>query len=198
MKLLVFTDNHSLYIEELLAKAKMVDIIISLGDISLMGKHLEEQFKLFNSLGKPFLYIDGNHEDHLPTKKICAQYSNIIHMHNRTKVFGNLIIVGHGGGGFAQRDDAFEKIAPLFGEEIKKYPVSIFIHHMPPYNTELDYLTKYEPQPHRGSKSYREFIDKFQPTYALSGHFHETFGVMQKIGKTTYLNPGDSGEIIDV
>ena len=33
---------------------------------------------------------------------------------------------------------------------------------------------------------------------ALSGHFHETFGVDDKIGKSLLLNPGDEGIIIEV
>jgi Predicted phosphoesterases, related to the Icc protein len=42
---------------------------------------------------------------------------------------------------------------------------------------------------HVGSKAVAKMIQKYQPLLGLHGHIHESRGV-QKIGKTTIINPG--------
>ncbi|MFH2011339.1 MAG: metallophosphoesterase [Pseudomonadota bacterium] len=68
---------------------------------------------------------------------------------------------------------------------------TIYVMHSPPYNTALDRLFNGIPC---GSKSIRNFIEKYQPYLTLHGHIHESPMIsgrfMEEIGDTISINPG--------
>lgn len=80
---------------------------------------------------------------------------------------------------------------------IKNMPAAIFNFHAPPYGYALDLAPELtadlvqaaERKIHVGSKAVTKMIQKYQPLLGLHGHIHESRGV-QKIGRTTILNPG--------
>ena len=51
---------------------------------------------------------------------------------------------------------------------------------------------------HVGNKDYLKFIRRMKPKLAISGHLHETVGVMDKIDKTQIVNPGWDGMVIEL
>lgn len=86
--------------------------------------------------------------------------------------------------------EEFEEIAQLSPPKD-----TIYIIHTPPYGTALDML---QDETHCGSRSVREFIEKYQPLLTLHGHIHESPKVsgkyMERIGRTIAINPGQDGE----
>lgn len=84
-------------------------------------------------------------------------------------------------------------------EQVEDMSTAIFNIHVPPYGTGLDDAPKLDAdlKPVQGgsvmtpvgSTAVRDSIAKHQPLLSLHGHIHESRGV-QKIGRTTCINPG--------
>ncbi len=195
MKILAFVDLHEdyEYAEELEKKAQQVDLIVCAGDVTVFGDNIAQAFKFLDGLGKKVLIVHGNHESETMMKKYCDESKNVLFIHKTFYETDNLVVFGYGGGGFSQIDDSFSLVEKLFVNCIQRKKCSVFVTHAPPYKTKLD--EKYKGV-HVGSKTLREFIKKYQPTVAISGHIHETFKATDKIGKTVLVNPGPRGAII--
>jgi len=76
---------------------------------------------------------------------------------------------------------------------------TIFVSHAPPYSTPLDLTMNGN---HVGSKSIRQYIEKYQPRICLHGHIHESFYVsgsyVFQIGRSVCFNPGQiHGPVLD-
>jgi Icc-related predicted phosphoesterase len=110
-------------------------------------------------------------------------------------------------------DELRAKIDTL-ARQIADMPRAIFNIHVPPYGTGLDDAAELdsEQRPVRGgavmtsvgSTAVRDAILEYQPLLSLHGHIHESRG-MQKLGRTTCINPGSvygdwmlQGVIVDV
>jgi Icc-related predicted phosphoesterase len=195
MKILAFCDIHEDYgyTEELLKKSKDVDLILCAGDITVFGDNLDQAITFLDSFGKKVLCVHGNHESEHEMKRLCEKTKNVKFIHEGVYFFEKLAVIGYGGGGFSKEDDGFSRIEKKFGEIVVNYGRSILLTHAPPYNTKIDEKDK---DYHVGNKTFRRFIEKYQPSVAISGHIHETFRKVDKIGKTVLLNPGPGGAII--
>jgi Icc-related predicted phosphoesterase len=191
MKILAFTDIHSSkkYFSNLKSKAKEADILVCAGDITLFEQDIEYIIEELNNLGQKLLLIHGNHEDPTLVEVLCKSKKNIIFLHKKTFEFENITFLGFGGGGFSLREPEFESWSKSLNLKNKKI---VFIHHAPPFGTNLDLLGG----SHRGCDSYKEFILDFQPIISISGHFHETFGFEDTVNNTLMINPGPKGTLI--
>ncbi len=200
MKILAFTDLHEDYeaMQDLKEKSKEVDFILCAGDISVYENNLLEVLNLLDQLNKPLYLIHGNHEDHTTLAEACTKTKNIKFVDKQILRFNDLVIVNHGGGGFyygpSKEDKDFEKLSTIFEEAIKSSKHSILMTHAPPHKTSLDLIWSGK---HVGSKTYRDFIKKVQPTIAICGHIHEASGLQENLGKTLIINPGPGGVIIE-
>jgi hypothetical protein len=89
-----------------------------------------------------------------------------------------------------------KKIAALISQ-VQNMETAIFNFHVPPHDTLLDQAPKLsdklvpstEKSVATGSTAVLNAIKQHQPLLGLHGHIHESKGV-QKIGRTTCLNPG--------
>ncbi len=201
MRILAFSDMHGSHkaFKMLKKKASKVDLIINCGDFTIFGNDQIRLMKKLDKLGKPMLLIHGNHETRTTLEKDCRKFKNLIFVHKKAKIIKNLLILGHGGGGFSLKDKEFDKkVVPKFKEKIKKAKKKdlkvIFMSHAPPYKTKADLIM----DEHCGSKSYRDFILKNKINYNFCGHLHETFGAMDKIKKCFVVNPGPGGMMFEV
>lgn len=198
MKILAFVDMHGskgamAKIEETVKKEN-VDYIICGGDLTIFGDNYEKIMKRLDSIGKPVLFIHGNHESENKTRKLCKQTKNIIFMHKNTLIDGDYMFVGWGGGGFSKRDREFEE---WVRKEFPKADIGkkvVLVTHAPPLDTKLDRIWDESA----GCKSIRIFIEKVKPVIAISGHLHENFGKEDKIGPTRIVNPGPAGNVFTV
>jgi Icc-related predicted phosphoesterase len=71
-------------------------------------------------------------------------------------------------------------------DKVKGAKFKIMVPHMPPKDTKLDIISA---GVHVGSQSVRDFILKYKPDIALSGHIHEARG-SDKIENTVAFNAG--------
>jgi Icc-related predicted phosphoesterase len=71
-------------------------------------------------------------------------------------------------------------------DKVRDAKFKIMVPHMPPKDTKLDIISA---GAHVGSQSVRDFILKYKPDIALSGHIHEARG-SDKIENTVAFNAG--------
>ncbi len=196
MKLFTFTDTHGNLkkIDKIITQIKQEqpNIIICAGDISNFGKNLKESIEKFKEINIPFLIIPGNHETELDIREIANKFDFVINLHKASYEINNYIFFGFGEGGFTIENKRFEKIIPKFKKTLNKDSKTILVTHAPPYKTKLDSL-----KVHVGCKSVRKFIEEIKPILHISGHIHENKNMIDTIGKTVVINPGD-GKIIEI
>ena len=194
MKILAFVDIHGnmAALDEVMKKSRKADVLVCGGDLSIFENNLDKILKKLNSVQKPVLVVHGNHESEDVIINSIKTFHNIINLHQSTRSINEFNFVGHGGGGFSAVDTEFEK----FGRSIAHLLTSrtVLVTHAPPHKTRLDKLNG----DYRGNKSIRQFIEKYQPALAISGHLHENAGKQDKIKDTIVLNPGPKGKIIDL
>jgi Icc-related predicted phosphoesterase len=101
-------------------------------------------------------------------------------------------------------EEELERKIDGFATTLKDTKTSIFLIHVPPYNTAIDeapLLQDLKMQvnvtgiqtTHVGSTAVRTAIVKYEPMLSLNGHIHESRGIA-RIGKTLCINPGSEYE----
>lgn len=202
MKIIAFVDVHgNLHeLKEIAEKAKheKVDALICAGDLTFFGTALDELIKKLN-IGLPLLIIPGNHEFPEDIKGAAKKHNFVKNFHATTFTLASWMIFGLGGSKITPFSTPFEMDEKLIEKKLSKFKKKkteklILVTHEPPLNTGLDSVDGM----HLGSSAIRKFIEKNQPAYCICGHYHENAGKEDKIGKTTIINPGASGKIIEV
>lgn len=196
MKILAFADTHGMKpaFDNILRKAKDADILVCAGDFTRWGENTEKWIQYLEKAGKPLILTYGNHESEREVAEACKKHKFCIYLHRAAYEYGDYMFFGFGGGGFAERNPEFERIGERVKKDAKNKKI-ILITHGPPYGTTLDFLPGLG---HRGCMSIRKFIEEAKPMVAISGHFHDTIGKTDIIGKTFIINPGPSGAMLKV
>lgn len=194
MKIISFGDIHedTRNLQKIEAELKDADLIIISGDITnYHGKAVAEN--VINSVRKyntNILAQLGN-LDQGEVNDYLSQES--INLHGNGYIFNDIGIFGVGGSNLTP----FKTPTEFNEEEIYSFlvngykkidgcEVKIMVPHMPPINTNVD---KVSSGMHVGSKSVRDFIEKYKPNMCICGHIHESKGD-DVIGNTIIFNAG--------
>ena len=198
MRILAFIDMHSSMsaFKQIKKKAKNADIIVCGGDFTIFEQNMNHFLKEFDKFKKPFLLIHGNHEEDSELRHLCQKYKNIHFIHGDHFIYKDVVFIGWGGGGFSQEDKDFEKYGKKIKSFLKKHKDKAFVlvSHAPPYKTKLDKIGK----SYVGNKSIRNFIKENKVDLNISGHLHENEGKIDKIDKSTVINPGREGRVLNL
>lgn len=192
MQVLVFSDIHN----DLEALKKIVvrkaDIYILVGDLSTLGKGLEEGGEILASLDEKLWLMPGNSETWEQAQALCKKYG-FVDFHQKVVKKGDFVFAGLG----YSTPTPFNTPGEVSEEEFEKafknfegYQNLCLFCHNPPKDTQLDVIPS---GAHVGSQAIRKFIEKEQPIYFFSGHIHENEGKIQRIGKTTCFGVGKRG-----
>jgi Icc-related predicted phosphoesterase len=197
MKFIGFVDLHQDINELMILKShsKSVDFYVCLGDFTIFGNNLHEMLALFNTLGKKIYVIHGNHESESETRKFSVEYPNVVFVHKQMIDINGKLFVFFGGGGFSYRENNFKNFIAKNHELLGKYKEKILCTHAPPFGTQLDAITE---DWHVGVKDFTDFIVKYKPLLAISGHIHESYKQKQVIGDSLLVNPGGDGELFEI
>lgn len=195
MKILAFTDVHAhkKMLQMLAKKAKHANLLLCSGDLTVFEHGLRESLRILTRAGKPLLVIHGNHEEERTIDHLTMKH--VIPFHRKPYRVGNILFLGHGGGGFSMTDHKLEKRLHTLKEKIQPGDKVIFVTHAPPYGTELDYLPLFG---HVGCRTITKAIRELKPHLFICGHLHENFNVHQKLDKTFLINPGPLGKLIEI
>ena len=195
MKILTFVDLHGnkKALDKIISRGKKkdIDLLVCAGDFTIFEEAQDMIMTKLDKVGKPVLFVHGNHEDASEVRKSCKKTKNCKFIHKSAFRFENYLFLGWGGGGFSFRDRGFEKEVKRFRNMIKKDDMVVLVSHAPPFKTKIDDIFG----EHAGNKSLRKFIEKVKPVLAVSGHLHECVGE-DKIGKTKVINPGYKGKVV--
>jgi uncharacterized protein len=198
MKILAFVDLHGSLsaLKDIKKKSKNADILVCAGDFTIFEQGIEHVMGALNKLKKDVLIIHGNHEDEDLVRELCLVYDNLYFLHNNHFIKDDVLFLGWGGGGFSETDKSFEKRDKRFKDLMKKNKEKavVLVTHAPPYGTKIDRIGK----EHCGNKSIFKFIKKHKVDLGFSGHLHEDSGKMDKIDKSTVMNPGPHGKVVNL
>jgi len=194
--ILVSSDFHgsSYAFQKVAAKSKQleVDILVVCGDITNFGtaKQAKELLSNLKELNLPVFFVPGNCD--LPSV-LEIETENCSNIHGKCVEISEYFFIGIGGSPlsplqtpleFPEEDisDMLEVAVPKCLQNKKL----ILVSHTPPFNTEVDLAFNGE---HIGSRSVRNFVEKYRPLAVFCGHVHEARGI-DKIGDTIVVNPG--------
>ena len=145
-----------------------IDIIISCGD--LPPEYLARLAHVFNA---PLYYVGGNHDIRYKDKRPGGGFN----LHGRLENFGGMRFLGlegsrwYNGGPYqyteGQMRAAIRRLRPMLWWQ---GGIDVVVTHAPPR-----YIHDAEDLCHRGFKSFRWLIDKYQPEYFIHGHIHQIF-----------------------
>jgi hypothetical protein len=197
VKLLVFSDIHNDWkaLDRLLAIE--ADYYIAAGDQVTWAKGLDRAGEILAQRAGKVYVLPGNHESAEMTAGMCARHG-LHDLHERHIEVGKWHIAGlgyssptpfHTPGEYSEAQIA-ERLAPFAALS----PL-VLVCHAPPYGTALDQI---RPGLHAGSRSVREFIEKYQPAHFFCGHIHEAEGVAIRMGRTHAKNVGKAGHLLEL
>lgn len=197
MKFLTFVDIHedAQILKELVKRAAHddIDFVLCAGDFTTFGRGLKTFLKAFDKIGKKLYLIPGNHEEREGLLDIVAEFPHAVNLHKNAVKINGYVFLGYGGGGFAQEDLQFRKLARQWYGKYKGQKM-VLVTHGPPFGTTLDLLGN----KHVGNIDYHKWIERLEPKLVIAGHLHETAGATDVIGKTKLVNPGWEGMVIEL
>ena len=197
MKLLVFSDIHNDWkaLDRLLAID--ADYYIAAGDQVTWAKGIDRAGEILAQRGNKMYVLPGNHESAEMVANMCARHG-LHDFHGRHIEAGRWHVAGLGYSSPTPFNTPGEYSEPQIAERLQKFaelsPL-VLVCHAPPYGTALDRI---RPGLHAGSRSVREFIDKYQPEHFFCGHIHEAEGVAIRMGRTRAKNVGKTGHLLEL
>lgn len=186
MRILLATDLHGSAHAADLIKQKVEelapDLFVACGDITHFGESSFDVSFLREIPVKTFA-VPGNCDPPELAEKLDEMGVNI---HGKKVEFGGQKFVGLGGSNPTPFDTLFE----IPEEEILRIldPLmesgAILVSHAPPFGF-CDLTWQGE---HVGSRALLDIVNRFQPRVVLTGHIHESPGIVE--GAVTVVNPG--------
>jgi uncharacterized protein len=196
MRILAFGDIHgnNTALFQVLHKAKDADVLVSAGDLPLFGQGLDAILHALAKTKKQVILVHGNHETPAELRKACSPYEDFHFIHKRHLVVDDVLFLGFGGGGFAEREPDYEEVEPLFREFAREHEKVVLVTHAPPYMTKLDRIG----HNHYGNRSFIPFLKSGLVDLQVCGHFHENEGEEDRVGNALVVNPGPRGRLLDL
>jgi Icc-related predicted phosphoesterase len=197
VKLLIFSDIHNDWkaLDRLLAVD--ADYYIAAGDLVTWGKGIERAGEILAQRGDKVYVMPGNHESAEMVAGMCARHG-LHDLHGRHIEVGKWRVAGLGYSSPTPFNTPGEYSEAQIDERLRKFaeltPL-VLVCHAPPYDTALDQI---RPGLHAGSRSVREFIEKYQPAHFFCGHIHEAQGMTIEMGRTRAQNVGKAGHLLEL
>jgi len=200
MKILAAGDIHgdSRLAERLAEKAEKhnVDIVVLCGDLTFAEQGIEGIIGPFKKKGKKVILIPGNHET-VATADFLAHVYDAVNLHGYSIKFKDIGFFGCGGaniGLFQIPENEIYELLKKGWKYIKNARKKIMVTHVHPAGTLMEKFSSFFP----GSTGVRQAIEKLKPDILICSHVHEAEGIEEKIGKTTIINVGKEGKIIEI
>ncbi len=210
-----FTDHHR-SVESAkkvvrLAGESKAEFLVCGGDFSEFERNWEESWEIIAGNGLPIFIIAGNHESPFFMREVCVAYPNCQWMNLRAVRFGAVQLMGLDGTSDLSPHDGedlegFTSYAAMLEQQLAPALPSILVTHYPPKGTACcgrepifeNGIWHFDETGKRlGSVVVRKIVERLQPSLVLCGHFHDSFGAEDLIGKSRILNPGPEGMVLE-
>ncbi|MEL7117450.1 MAG: metallophosphoesterase family protein [Pseudomonadota bacterium] len=197
MKILAFSDLHHnrAKAEALVAASRDADLVIGAGDFCNHRQGLPEAMNLLAGIEAPLVVVPGNAESADELRDAAHKGTTVLHGDD-TEIDG----VTFFGMGYAVPETPFKDWSCDLSESEADAMLSrcegadIMVLHSPPKNhgdrTSTGLIL--------GSIAIATAIERIQPTYAVFGHIHDSWGYRGKIGRTQLMNLGPTPNWIDL
>lgn len=177
------------------AEQEKVDLVILNGDI-VDEESPEGIIGPFVKRNKKVILIPGNHES-IATADFLAELYGVTNLHGYYIKLKDVGIFGCGGAqvGLTSLTDKemYDMLKKGF-EKVKDLKTKIMVTHVHPADTTMEKFSQWV----QGSKGLKRAIDSLQPDLVICGHVHEAEGIEEKVGKSTVINVGKKGKIIEI
>jgi len=200
MRILAFGDLHgdTSLAKRLADKAEKekVDLVVVCGDITMAERSTANLIGPFVKKKKKVILIPGNHET-IATADFLAELYGATNLHGYSVKYKDIGFFGAGGaniGLFRLSEDELFSLLKKSYVGVKGAKKKIMVTHVHPSNTLMETFTKF----FKGSSGVRKAVETFKPDILLCSHVHEAEGLEEKIGRTTVINVGKQGKIIDL
>ena len=178
------------------AKKQKVDLVVLSGDLTFGEISTKGLIGPFKKANQKVLILPGNHESPATTGALAEIYG-VTDLHGYSMKFGDIGIFGAGSAniGIFQLDEKelYDLLQKGFNQ-IRSSKTKIMVTHCHPDKTLMSKMSYFVP----GSKGVNRAIKKFKPDIAICSHVHEAEGIEEKVGKTTLINVGKEGRIIEI
>jgi Icc-related predicted phosphoesterase len=197
MRVLIFSDLHGdlRTLRSLLAIE--ADYYAAAGDLVSWGRGLDSCGEILKAKAGKVWVLPGNHESAEQIAAFCAKYG-LREFHDQVIQVDGFEFGGLGYSSPTPFNTPGEYTEEQLAQHLSRFAGIgnlIMICHAPPYGTALDRVRE---GLHAGSHAVRKFIDDSQPQYLFCGHIHEAEGKQIKIGKTTAINVGKRGYLLEL
>jgi len=207
MKLLAFSDLHCNLngAARLVERAADADVVIGAGDFASVHKGLEETIDALSAIEKPTFLVPGNNETEDALREACRDWRAATVLHGELGFWtrsstetgpDGVSIFGLGAGiPVTPWDWSFDLDEKAAAEMLAPCPEgTVLVLHSPPKG----HCDVSGTGDHLGSAAILDAIESKQPTLAVCGHIHESWGAESKIGETPVVNLGPDGRMFDV
>ena len=196
-RLLIFSDLHN----DVRALEKLMDIeadhYFAAGDLVSWARGLDKMAEPMKRRAGRMYVLPGNHESERDITEFCERHG-FVNFHDGTLAIGDTNVAGLGYSTPTPFDTPGEYSEQEMAARLEKFAAlkpQVLICHAPPLDTDLDRIKQ---GLHAGSRAVREFIEKVQPAHFFCGHIHEAEGRQVRIGKTTAINVGKRGYLLEL
>ncbi len=214
-RLLAFTDPHGdrRAADKLVALSRRHDprLIVCSGDIAWFGDKYAGFLDRLSALKRTVCFVPGNREPADVCRRIESRYPFMKDVSYRHVELEGVQVVGVPGTldiapPSCEDDRVFDLAMGLWGRLDRSRPVLLLTHY-PPTGTRCDGLRRRPGDPipialpagdEGGSRVVQRIVEALQPDLVVTGHYHQSFGEEDRIGRSHVLNPGPEGRVIEL
>ncbi len=191
MRILAFSDLHNdqLAASQIVAASQTADVVVGAGDFGVKGASGAEVLEILKQMSVPTIIVAGNHDNLVELRNFCADWEHGHFLHGTS-----VTILGqsfYGLGCEIPRRSDFVWNQTLTEEEAEKLleqcpDQAVLVTHTPPFG----YCDLQRDGGHEGSRAILGTIQTKHIKLNCTGHIHNSWGVVEKIGNCTVHNLG--------
>lgn len=198
MKLLAFSDLHRDLGQaaELVEMSADADVVIGAGDFASVHEGLAETIGALAAIETPTILVPGNNETEEALRAAAASWGAATVLHGGGIAIDGVEFYGLGAGvPVTPWDWSFDLDEEAAAEMLAPCPEGgVLVLHSPPQG----HCDSNGGGDHFGSSALLQAIEEKQPSLAVCGHIHESWGCESKIGATPVRNLGPKGTWLEV
>ena len=191
MRILAFSDLHNdqAAANKIAAASPTADVVIGAGDFGVKGGSAAEVLHILKQMTVPTILVAGNHDDLSELRSFCAEWELGHFLHGTSVTILGQSFFGLGCEIPSRSDFVWNQT--LTEAEAKKLleqcpDQAILVTHTPPLGT----CDLQRDGGHEGSQAILDTIQAKNIKLNCTGHIHNSWGVVEKIGNCTVHNLG--------